>query len=518
MSLTERIEREDLTLYEILRHPILCGEFNRNLEIPEYSDDVWNYSPYQKEYLADFNAYVSLCCGRAVGKTVALTDFIIWVLINNLFPNEYILYTVPNKVHLEPVFTSLIRSFRTNILLKHYVEPRKGINSSTHTIRLLNHALLMCRIAGTSGTGANVVGLHTPIVILDEAGYYPWGTWSELQPVLNSWQTGHKMWLAGVPTGLRENNVLYYSDDVEDRYSRHRTSAHENPRYSDEDEERNLKQYGGADSEEYVHFVLGRHGSPTFAVFDRRLLEIKTYPTYKIKINGIDMKEKQEMINRLALIPAIPDNDFVIFGIDLGYTDPTSIMILYEKNGRIFEHARVNLIKVQYPVQEKLIDFLDTRLGPEIIGIDSGGPGKGLVQHLLQDDIYANKEFGNRIVPVDFGSWITLGVDEDKKEIRVKTKEYSVTLLQEYSNSHKIIYSTTDMDLITEMERMTYTKNPSGNITYRTLTPRGGQRGDDHNTAAMLCAAMAYYLKTEHQVLGGRNKPLLKARMVITGI
>jgi len=514
----EKITKDDLELYEIIRHPILFGEFYRNLDIPTWSDEVWEYSLYQKEYLGDFSPYQSLCCARSVGKTVTLTDFILWIMINNLFPGEYILYTVPNKVHLEPVFTNLIRGFRTNTLLKHFIEPKKGINSSTHTIGLLNSALLMCRIAGTSGTGANVVGLHTPIVILDEAGYYPWGTWSELQPVLNTFQPGAKLWVAGVPTGLRENNVLYYSDEVEDSFSRHQTSAHDNPRYSEKDEIRNLAQYGGVDSEDYIHFVLGRHGSPTFAVFDRRLMEIKTYPTYRIKFSGMDLVTYKEMRTRMTLIPPVPDNEFVVLGIDLGYTEDTAIMVLYEKDGHLYEHVRINLVKVEYPDQEKLIDFLDTRLQPSIIGIDESGPGKGLVQNMLSHEDYAHKEYYKRMFPVDFSSSVVLGLDEDGKEIKVKTKQQSVTLLQEYSNSHKIIYSTTDMELITEMERMTYTKNPTGMITYKTLTPRGGERGDDHNTAAMLCAAMAYYMKMDHILIGPRKKPLLKSKWIMGGI
>jgi hypothetical protein len=44
---------------------------------------------------------------------------------------------------------------------------------------------------------------------------------------------------------------------------------------------------------------------------------------------------------------------------------------------------------------------------------------------------------------------------------------------------------------------MTYSKNPSGDISYKTLTPKGGQRGDDHFTSALLCAGMAYYVENE---------------------
>lgn len=514
MALVEKVTHEDLILYEILRHPVLCGEFYRNLDLPEWSDEEWNYTYYQKEYLCDFGNFVSLCCGRAVGKTVSLTDYIVWILINALFPNEYIVYTVPSKVHLEPVFFNLIKVFRNNPLLKHFIEPKKGINSSTHTIRLLNTSQLICRIAGQSGTGANVVGLHTPIIILDEAGYYPWGTWVELQPALNSWQDGYKLFISGVPTGLRENNVLWYADRVDDKFNHHRTSAHQNPRYTDEDEARNLKQYGGVDSEDYKHLVLGEHGSASFAVFDRRQMKIESYPVYKIKINGLE-ESYTEIVNKISLIPQIVvPHDITIMGIDTGYTEPTAIIIMYEKDGVMKFHARIQMTKVEYDMQEKIIDFLDTKFeSPEMIGIDAGNE-QGLVHHMVNDDAFIHKNYKKRLNDVRFGAWLTLGETPDKEEIKVKTKPYSVSILQEYTNAHKVVYTSTDMELITELERMTYTKTQSGDIVYRTLTPRGGKRGADHFTSALLCAVITYFLNTDTRLFKPTKPKLVFSRWV----
>lgn len=510
----EKIHQEELELYEILRHPALFGEFYRNLDAPPGADEFM-YSQYQKEYICDFNHYVSLCCGRAVGKTLILTDYILWLLVNDVFRNEYILYTVPNKVHLEPVFTNLTKFLRNNTFLQSFIEPKKGINASNYTITLLTGGQLLCRIAGTSGTGANVVGLHTPIVILDEAGFYPWGTWQELQPVLNSWQDGYKMWVSGVPTGLREHNVLYFADEVAEIFTHHRTSAHENPRYTKEDELRNLKQYGGNDSEDYIHFVLGRHGSPTFAVFDRRLMEIEVYPVSLIKFSGVELRDYAEMKSRLAGIPPIPKNDLVLMGVDLGYTEPTAIVILYEKNGILREHARILMTKVKFPIQERLIDYLDTRFSPHVIGIDTGNE-KGLAQHLLEDAVYIHKNYPKRLIPIMFGAWLELGQDEEGKDIKIKIKPHSVTLLQEYTNSHRIVYSSTDIDLVTELERMTYTKTATGELVFRTLTPGGGKRGEDHNTSALLCAIYAYYLKMEYGLSQKKEELLAVARWIMT--
>lgn len=520
MTIVEKTSREDLILYELMRHPILSGEFYRNLDEPNWEENFWEYSKYQREYIADFNSYVSLCCGRAVGKTEALKGRIVWVLTNNVHNGDYIVYTVPSKVHLEPVFFGLTKDFRNNDLLKHFLEGNRGINASNHTIQLVNNAQLTCRIAGQSGTGANVVGLHTPEVILDEAGYYPWGTWIELQPILNTWEPGFRLFVSGVPTGLRENNVLYHVDEVDENFSHHRTSAHQNPRYSEDDEKRNIAQYGGIDSEDYTHFVLGRHGTPTFAVFDRRLMEIDNYPVYKVKFSGIDVKTYHEMISKLALLPDIPveNPDLVIIGADLGYTDPTAIVVLYEKKGKIKEHARIVLQKVEYPMQIKLLDYLDTKFNyPEIWGIDAGSSGKAVTQTLISNDEYLHKNYKKRLYPVEFGSWLSLGETEDGEEIKMKLKPYSVTLLQEYTNSHKLVYSSTDMDLITEMERMTYTKNQNGDISYRTLTPGGGKRGADHNVAALLSGIIAYFTKVEGQLFGKKRKRLATAFKWVRG-
>jgi hypothetical protein len=452
-----------------------------------------------------------------VGKTLSLTDVICWYMVNQVFKGDYLVYTVPNKVHLDPVFDSLTRSFRTNSVLKQFIDHKGGINSSTHTIKLLNYTTLDCRIAGTTGTGSNVVGMHSPFEILDEAGFYPWGTWIELQPTLNVWQKGHRQIVSGVPTGVREQNVLYYTDEVDEKFSRHRISAHQNPRYSKEKDEENIIQYQGADSDDYLHHVLGRHGAPTFSVFDRNLMLLQTYPVYKIKIDGVKMDDLSEYFSKLQLIPRIEEKvDYTIMGVDLGYTDPTAIHILYSKDYAIKYHARIQLTKVTYPIQKKILDFLDTKFNKfDIIGIDTGGPGKPVAQDLLQADEFTHKDYDKRLILVDFATNIILGINTEGEEIKVKMKPFSVSVTQEYVNAHKLVFSSTDMELISELERMTYTKNPSGEIVYRTLTLRGGARGEDHHTSALLCGMVANYIKKDLSQNRPKSKRLITSRWLL---
>jgi hypothetical protein len=497
MALKEKVTQEDLILYEVLRNPVLCAEFIYNVDITKYDKPI-EMDWYQQEILADFNSYVSICTARATGKTFSIVAKIIWYLIFNIFPNNEILYAVPSKVHMQPVWEGLVRNFRINSFLKNYLPRTQGINSADNTIKLLNGANFISRIAGQSGDGRNFIGLHLPVGFVDEAGYFPLPAFQEMQPIYNTWMTGWQQYVSGVPTGLRENNILYQADRENENYTKHRVSSYDNPRLTEEDEKRAIEQYGGVDSDDFIHLFLGEHGSPIFSVFDRRLFDIKQYPVYKLTIDGIKTTEIADILTKLSLLPPIPKNYGVIFGIDLGYTDPTAIFVLFiESSGVLKFHSKIQLNKVAYPLQEKIIDYLDNKYNPNLIGIDEGAAGKAVIQNLLEGTDYLHKGFNKKITAINFSSMTIIGYDSDGKEIKSRTKPLSVSVLQEYSNNHKIVYSSTDIDTITELERMTYMKSASGDISYRTLTIRGGKRGEDHFTAALLCASLAYYLENE---------------------
>jgi hypothetical protein len=855
LALKVKPSQDEMYLFEIIRHPVFCSEFIYNLDRVDGLDDEFEFSWYQKEIICDFHDHVSVCTARAVGKTISLSSLIIWMLIFKVFPEDYILYAVPSKVHLEPVFTNLVRQFRSNSFLKNFIDKGSGINGSDYKITLLNSASLLCRIAGQSGTGANLIGLHTPFIMADESGYWPWAAFQEMQPSLNVWTTGHREMVVGVPTGLRENNVLYMADAENESYTKHRVEAKDNPRVTAEDIERFRIQYGGDDTDDYIHYVKGLHGKPVFALFDRNLLEIEPYPVIRLDIDGIKLSDNlDEIVTRILAFPSIKTKEYgVLMGIDLGYcysadtevltnrgwlkheditikdkvacfdttkdqivwddflflweqdykgkmlevsgkstnfcvspehsvwinkyngsstvgyekikakdlatlsnslfkvkiaaksavktgpdsftvpyyysgrkdreaknttvsmkdwveflgwfisegsataskdwlvnltqaegdysrlidsnlsrlpytvsrkeyitqwgkkqiqwginckelclwlreycgvhsenkkvpsfifdcstedqelflrtllmgdgsrvhssrspqynsqsevlidqvqriaislgysstkgfykaggmyrctimkrqenqlsknnnirevdydgkifclktnqgfyvtrrkgrvaiqgnTEPSCVVIMYiDSNDRIKFHGRIKLSKVSYPIQEKIIDLLDTRFKPQLIGMDEGNAGKSVRQHLLQDRAYASKNYSKRLIPIDFSTSVVIGIGPDGTEIKSKTKPFTVSILQDYSNNHKVIYSTTDMDMVTELERMTYTKSVNGDIAYRTLTDRGGKKGDDHFTSALLCCIGAYHL-INGMILARERKNLL---------
>src|SRR5574339_258676 len=174
MAIKEKVSQEDLVLYEVLKNPALAPEFVYNLDLDPELDEPFEFSWYQQQIMCDFNPRVSICTARATGKTVSQYSMLLWVLLYNIFPNDYVLFTVPSKVHLEPVFTNLVRLFRTNSFLKNFIDSKGGVNSSEFKITLKNGAVLLCRIAGQSGTRSNLIALHTPWIEVDEGGYFPY--------------------------------------------------------------------------------------------------------------------------------------------------------------------------------------------------------------------------------------------------------------------------------------------------------------------------------------------------------
>ena len=512
MAIDAKLTRAELSLYEILRHPAWCSSFLRNEDISE-EGEPWELTSYQVEMLCDHGTYVSLCCGRSVGKSETILDKTTWYMLNNFYPNDPVAIVTPNRVHLDPLFTKLRRWLSQHSFLSHYVG-RQGINSANSNITAKNGFQLDCRIAGVGGTGANVLGLHTPIIMLDEAGVFPWSTWIELPPTHNTWQPGAQLFVSGVPTGQRERNVLYFADQTDTNFSRFNISQHANPRYSEADESRNLKQFGGTAGEDYIHIVLGRHGTPVYSLFDRAKMYIQSYDVFVSKIYGNKLKANPMLLgDLLRMMPMPPTNiSQVAFGIDLGYTEPSVILILYKSKERWRILARLILYQVNYNTQQDFIARLSRKYDPDFIGIDAGGPGKAVVQNLVNDDRYTRSKLYEKVISIDFNSSIHVGYDDKGDELKERAKIFGMQRLQELTNLHTICYSSADNDVIVELERTMYSRSPSGNIIYKTLTERGGKYGDDHNVAALLSFVLSLYYKYDIHNYRRRRKKLWKSR------
>jgi hypothetical protein len=356
-------------------------------------------------------------------------------------------------------------------------------------------------------------------VLTKNSGYQPWGTWIELQPTVNTFTPGYRLVVAGVPDGRREKSVCFFADMISSNYSKHRISSDLNPRLTEKDRQQAIEQYGGEDSDDFIHLWKAEHGKPVFALFDRGNFAFGDDPVYKLTLNGTQIGEMlSEYLTKIDIFPSLPSKeDKAILCVDLGYTEPTAIIILYQDRlGRLRFHGRIEMTKVSYPIQEKLLNVLDSKFHPALIGIDRGAGGQGIsvVQHMMEDLEYAHKDYQKRLVPVDFSTSIVIGIDSDGNEIKSKTKPFATSVLQEYANNHKIMFSHKDLEMVNELERMTYSRTPTGEIVYKTLTQKGGKSGSDHFTAALLCGIMAYYIKNDFMLYKSERKILARPSWV----
>jgi len=500
------ISEGDLAVLEIVDDPVLFSEFIRTTDEEIEQGKGWHYDNYQRKMLIDSSPYISIATGRTTGKTASMETKIIHDAVSNKYKKasaDEILLVVQNKSQLEPVFLRLINFFRRHALLKNFVD-RFGVNMSSHEIRLLNGCLIRCRIVGSTAD-SNVIGLHVPCIYVDEGQVFNYVAWNSLMQCLTTWDDGFNLWVSGVPNGLREKNVLYECDQVDQKFSRHNISRLSSTRYTKEQHATDLKQYGGENGDDYVHLVLGEHGSPAFSVFDRKLLRIEEYPVSISILNNVSLDQHSGQWNELLKAPDLPadiqkKHDLIIAGIDAGFSnDPTIITILWrEKETLVWrEFVRFELRRIKYPTQAKIIDWLDTIYGFNMISIDAGHSGLALCQILQDEDgDFKDKRFLKRLVPVDFQANVITGYDEDDKEIKDRVRKFTIQTLQKWSQNDQIIaFSTQDDDMITELERVGFTRDMLGQPKFFVYSPQGGQKGEDHILASLLTWVYGYYYK-----------------------
>ena len=491
------LDENDIYVLEVLEDPVFFGEFIRSSEEDiESGQSGWTFDNYQKIMLLDESPYVSACTGRTTGKTVCLETKLLYCAASGKYAGssaDEILLVVQNKAQLDPIFLRLTQFFRRHHLLKNFVD-RVSINFSQHEIKLLNGSLIRCRIIGSTAD-SNIIGLHVPCIFVDEGQVFSYIAWNSLQQCLTSWDDGYQLWASGVPNGLRDKNVLFECDQLDARFSRHNVSRLASSRYTADQHERDLRKYGGSEGDDYVHLVLGQHGTPAFSVFDRKLMRIESYPVAVSLINNMSLEQVGGKYNELLAAPDPPENDLLACAIDAGFSnEPTIITLMSRYKGiwRIF--SRHELRRIKYPTQAKIINWLDNIYRFNMLALDAGHSGLAL-GHMLQDlDEFKNKDFAKRLTMVDFQGNVVTGYDEEGKEIKDRIRKFTINTLQTWAQNDQLIaFSSQDEEVISELERVGFTRDMLGQPRYFVYSPMGGQKGDDHILASILTWVYAYY-------------------------
>jgi len=493
----EQLSAEEWALVQIIAHPVLFREF--------INEDDKNWSPlerHERAWSTCDNPFIAMCCGRSVHKTTSMIEMLYYWMINNLFiPGDPgLLVMVPNKAQKDLSFFRIRSACLTHWLISRWALPN-AINITDGKIEFKNGFQFLMRIAGAAGSDANVIGIHTSRIWVDEAQEFPWQTWLSLQNCLKEEIEGYQMFVSGVPNGARTENVLYHADQEAKKYITFNISQEMMTWWTPEMEfaKRELYHAIYEDTEDYKHYVLGQHGMVAFSVFDRNKFVKDEFETLKsvYTMNSFEKYIRHDPdgspnyhVEEVILCPPLPfnvKNPRIGLGYDVGYSpDPAVFFIMYEHNvGEWRNLCRIVLERVEYPLQRLVLSWLDSVYNFNFIGIDMGGPGKVQYQDLTgETSEYRDKRFKERLFPVEFGGYRVVAILEDGTEKKDQVKRLAVEELSRWIHEGRFIFSSRDTELMEELERTKFTRTITGEPVYRT--------DNDHQMAAFMCAIEAF--------------------------
>lgn len=503
-ALEDRPTEEEWALVQILAHPVLFREFINEDAIN--GPEEWKpMERHERAWSTCDNHFISMCCGRSVHKTTSMIEMLYYWVINNMFiPGDPGLFVVvPNKAQKELSFSRIRSACLSHWLISQWALPN-AINITEGKIEFKNGFQFIMRIAGAAGSDANVIGVHTARIWVDEAQEFPWQTWLSLQNCLKEEISSHQMLVSGVPNGERKDNVLYETDQQNPKYITFNIPQTKMSWWTPEKEFEMRETYHathGEDSEDYKHYVLGQHGVPAFNVFDRSRFKKDDFETIKnvytqntfeksVRIDS-ESGELRYHVEEVIFCPPLPFGAMTPTRIGLGYDvgfspDPAVFFIMYEHSpGEWRNLTRIVLERVEYPIQRQALAWLDNVYHFNFLGIDMGGPGKVQYQDLTNElSEYKEKKFKERLYPVEFGGYKVVAITEDGEEKKDQIKRVAVENLSQWVHEERFVFSSKDTNLMDELERTKFTRTITGEPVYRT--------DDDHQMAAFMCAIEAY--------------------------
>lgn len=519
----DEIEEDEWALAQILINPVTFREFINE------GDPNWHpLEKHERAWSSCTAHYIAMCCGRSVHKTTSMIEMLYYWVVNELFirGDPGVFFVVPNQSQKNLAFGRIRSACLHHWLIRQYVMINE-INMSEGRIRFKNGFELLMRIAGSTGSDQNVIGVHTMRIWVDEAQEFPWQTWQSLQNCLKKEIEGFQLITSGVPNGERRNNVLFETDQVDEKYISFNIAQTMMSWWTEEMEFEARKKYGASqeDSEDYKHYVLGQHGVPTFSIFDRVRFEIQEYNIPRIvltqKMFDTSMRTDEndnvqlhleEVVTPVPELPLAPNGvrPLVGLGYDVGYSpDPAVFFIMYQHHTGVWRNlARFVLQRVEYELQREVMTYLDRIYNFNFIGIDMGGPGKVQYQDLAGElNHYKEFRYNERLYPVEFGGYMVVAAkDEDGEFIEKKDqiKRVAVETTSRWVHEKRFAFAKEDINLMEELERTKFSRTQTGEPVYRTE--------DDHQFAAMMCAIMAYENKFGPAII--LNRPEIKPKLL----
>lgn len=430
--------------------------------------------------------------GIHVHNSLVLEDKILFDLFNSqksLGKTPELVLATANQAQMTPLLTHLNGRILQSPFLRNFT--KTGVNKNEGILEINQGIVskMFARIAGSKGAN-NMIGLHTPRIIIDEGQVFPNVSFTELMPVLNFWEKEHQIMIAGVPNNI-SNSILYRIDKRNKKYKKYRVPATNNPYYTYQKYREDLSEYGGDTDDRFQTLILGRHGSGSEQVLVRDQIGIEAYPFHTYSYSYIDKNKNIEFQEKLSRHNY--SCDMYMAGIDTGFVDPTIISIFGLKNNKWYHLCRYKLQRIQYPEQEKIIHWLHEHFQFTKIGIDigSGGSGATIIQSFIIRKEYQGYRYDKVLQGIQFSENQLVGYNEKGEEVYQDTKSVGADELVKQIQSQNIIYNSIDNEGINQLERIAKQKGLSGKDRYFVASEKGaGSDKNDHIFSSYICFAI----------------------------
>lgn len=429
--------------------------------------------------------------GRGVGKSINL-QCIIWDDI--LTSSDEVLVATPGEAALQPIIDNFKFQMEMNPVIANAIKHAKNI--PYYTVFTKAGGIIHFRPAGPNGLAFR--GLHVKRMRIDEAAYMPNAAMSALN---GCFEIGEKRNLCVWSTPNGDRSRKYYNMCLDPAFEKYHWPSTINPYWTQEQWDEKVIFYGGDNTPEFQHEVLGEHGSPTFGVFNMDLYAdcLEEIPEYLYQsVSGQDLQHKDQIPDMLKFEP---DGGKYIIGCDLGYaSDPAEIVIHRLVGDTMRRVYRLHCENVKYPILTRILLYLIKHSDAVMTGIDEGGNG-----------MYVGQELGieaplwwDRIVMIPFGGSSIIGYDQEaQQDIRTPNKKFMTQLITaainrgewqipgKWNGREKISIDTIMENQYTQHQ---YAFSSSGAVVY--------SKGNDHIIDADRCGFYALW-KTKQPGNGG---------------
>ncbi len=444
------------------------------------------YRWYQREDLECQATRVIHLDGRAVGKTINLSTYLLWFASVN--KGKSVLVGAPYQGHLDTIIEEVEFQIHHVEALKNSLSAdskQPGIRRKPYfQLRFTNGCMVYFRPAGTDGDAFR--SLHVDLILLDEAAWLPELAWTTVFQYLNP---GGTLRVYSTPNGLR--NRTFYKLTQSKNWTLFHWPSWIVPDWNDERRKELLDFYGGEHSSGWLHEAAGEHGMPSYGVFNpAQVMQALTdgLDYQLVRLDGdlfADCADEAETRTRMELLAGLDGGQGTYWlGVDTGYaSDPSELLLFEEDENEVLTLVvRIHAEHLPYPLLSELIHLLDQLYSPAGIGLDRGGNGTAVEHELLRLDKYRTAGFAGKLVGVDFGGSTMVGEDKDGQPVKKRTKEHMTALINRALNARKLRLPKEDREIEDQLCTHTYIRSERG-IVY--------SKGNDHIIDALRCALYA---------------------------